>query len=289
MEESFLLSVVLPLALGIIMLGLGLSLTTADFRRVLEVPGGVAVGLAVQGLLLPLVCVGICHLFALPPWYAVGFVLLAASPGGPTANLYSHLAGGDVALNLTLTAINSVLSIVTLPVITGLGVRHFMGVDADIPLQLGKVVQVMTVVLAPVALGMAIRRRAPDAAVRMERPVKLVSVAFLAAIIIAAVLQERARLGEMLIEIGLPALLFNLASLGAGFAVPRLLNLSARQSAAIALEIGIHNGMLAMTVAHHVLGDGRMAIPAAIYSLIMYGTSSLFAAWARARIQSDTA
>lgn len=286
MQSSFLTAVMLPLGLAIIMLGLGLSLTWADFRRVGQMPRPVLVGLAVQTLILPAAAFAIAHAFGLTPALAVGLVLLAASPGGPTANLFSHLAGGDVALNITLTATNSLLSVVTLPAMLALGMAHFMGQDRQIPLQFGKIVSVMAIVIVPVAIGMAIARARPALARSLERPVKIASAVFLALIIAGTAMQERAHLGELFAQVGVPALVFNLVSLGAGFSLPRLLNLPDRQATAIALEVGIHNGTLAIAVANTVLQDSTIAVPAAIYSLIMFGTGSAFATWARRRNQA---
>ncbi len=285
MQSSFLSAVMLPLGLAIIMLGLGLSLTWADFRRVAQMPRPVLVGLGVQTLILPAAALAIAHAFGLAPALAVGLMLLAASPGGATANLFSHLAEGDVALNITLTAVNSMLSIVTLPLLVGLSLSHFLGQDKHIPLQFGKILSVMAIVLVPVAIGMAVRKRRPDVALKLDKPVRIASAAFLFLIIAATALQERHHLGDLFRQVGIPALVFNLVSLGVGFLVPRLLRLPERQATAIALEIGIHNGTLAIAVAHTVLGDGTMAVPAAIYSLIMFATAGAFSAWARKRIR----
>ncbi len=171
MTASPLLTVFLPLALAIIMLGLGLSLTVADFTRVAKFPKPVVLGLFCQILLLPLACFFIAKAFGLAPALAVGLMLLAASPGGTTANLFSHLAHGDVALNITLTAINSVLAILTLPLVVNLSLAHFMGADGSLPLQFDKMVQVFVIVLVPVAIGMGLRQRWPAFAARMEKPV----------------------------------------------------------------------------------------------------------------------
>src|SRR5918994_2070594 len=138
--------VLLPLALGIVMLGLGLGLTGADFHRVLAWPTAVLVALACQVVVLPLVCLGLVVAFDLPPLLAVGMMLLAASPGGTTANLYSHLFGGDVALNITLTAINSIVAVFTLPLIVNASLAHFAADDASLGLQFDKVLQVFAIV-----------------------------------------------------------------------------------------------------------------------------------------------
>lgn len=279
-------AVVLPIALGIIMLGLGLTLTREDFRRVLLYPRAVLVGLVCQMLLLPLVCYGIARGFGLAPAMAVGLMLLSASPGGATANLFSHLSHGDVALNITLTAINSLLSLFTLPLIVGLSLSAFVGREREIPIQFSKVVEVFAIVLVPVVLGMFLRARREALARRLERPVRALSAVFLVLVVVGALLRERAKLAGYFGEVGLPALLFNLASLAVGFCVPLLLKLSPRQATAIGMEIGIHNGTLAIAIAQTVLLDTEMAIPAAIYSLIMFVTAALFGALVNRRNQA---
>jgi bile acid:Na+ symporter, BASS family len=276
MQANVITSVLLPLALGIIMLGLGLSLTLADFRRVIVFPRAVVVGLLCQMLLLPAVAWAVATGFGLAPELAVGLMLLSASPGGATANLYSHLAKGDVALNITLTAINSLLSLFTMPIIVGLSLLHFLADERSIPVPFGKVVQVFAVVLVPVAIGMIVRARRLPLAARLERPVRILSAVFLVLIIAAALLKERAQVGDYFRQVGVPALVFNVASMAVGYFVPRLVRLPKRQAIAISMEIGIHNGTLAIAIATTVLGSGVMAIPPAIYSLIMFFTAAAF-------------
>jgi BASS family bile acid:Na+ symporter len=281
----------LPLALGFIMFGLGLTLRVADFTRVLVYPKAVVVGLACQVLLLPFVCVFIAHAFGLEPALAVGLMLLAASPGGATANLYSHLANGDVALNITLTAINSVLAIVTLPIIVNLSMAHFMGEGQAIPLQFTKVLQVFVIVLGPVALGMLLNAKAPALTQRLHKPVKWLSILFLVAIIGLAVNKDSDNLVAYAAVVGGACLAFNLASLAVGYWVPRLAKISERQSIAIGMEIGIHNGTLAIAIALSpmMLNNPTMAIPPAVYSIIMFFTAALFGWWVNRRAQATAA
>ncbi|MFY1021126.1 bile acid:sodium symporter family protein [Ectopseudomonas khazarica] len=281
MTADPLLTLFLPAALGIIMLGLGLSLSLADFARVAKFPRPVLIGLACQLLLLPLACFFLAKLFGLAPALAVGLMLLAASPGGTTANLYSHLAHGDVALNITLTAVNSVVAILTMPLIVNLSLAHFMSADQTIPLQFAKVVQVFAIVLGPVAIGMWLRSRFPHFAERMQKPVKIVSALFLLLIILLAVAKDWRTFVEYAPAVGGAALAFNLLSMAVGYCVPRLLKLDLRQAIAIAMEIGIHNGTLAIALALSpaLLNNPTMAIPAAIYSLIMFVTAALFGLW----------
>ena len=278
MTADPLLIIFLPAALGIIMLGLGLSLSLADFARVVQFPKPVLVGLVCQILLLPVVCFFIAKGFGLAPALAVGLMLLAASPGGTSANLYSHLAHGDVALNITLTAVNSVIAILTMPIIVNLSLNHFMAADQTLPLQFGKVLQVFAIVLGPVAIGMLIKRQMPGFAARMDKPVKILSGLFLLLIIALAIAKDWDTVVTYAPQVGLAALVFNLVSLGVGYWVPRLMKLSLRQSIAIGMEIGIHNGTLAIALALSpaLLNNPTMAIPAALYGFIMFFTAALF-------------
>jgi BASS family bile acid:Na+ symporter len=278
MTADPLLVIFLPLALGIIMLGLGLSLSLADFARVVQFPKPVLVGLVCQLLILPVACFFIAKGFGLAPALAVGLMLLAASPGGTSANLYSHLAHGDVALNITLTAVNSLIAILTMPLIVNLSLNHFMAADQAIPLQFAKVVQVFAIVLGPVAIGMLIKRQLPNFAARMDKPVKIISALFLLLIIVLAIAKDWNTVVEYAPQVGLAALVFNLLSLAVGYWVPRLMKLSLRQSIAIGMEIGIHNGTLAIALALSpaLLNNPTMAIPAALYGFIMFFTAGIF-------------
>ena len=278
MQSGFLTTIVLPVALGIIMLGLGLSLTLADFKRVLIYPRAVFVALCCQVLLLPIVCYMVAKVFGLPPELAVGLMLLAASPGGATANLFSHLAHGDVALNITLTAVNSLISLFTLPIIVNASMQAFMSESHAIPLVFSKVVQVFAIVLVPVAIGMMIRSKSSATAESMDRPVKILSVVFLLLVIVASIAKERAHVMEYLQQVGGAALTFNLASLALGYVIPRLARVSKRQSIACGMEIGIHNCVLAIAIASGptLLNNPKMSIPASIYALIMLVTAAVF-------------
>ena len=276
--DSALTSIGLPIALGIIMLGLGLGLAPADFARVARHPKAALIALVCQVLVLPALCFGIVLAFALPPELAVGMMLLAASPGGTTANLYSHLFGGHVALNITLTAINSVLSVLTLPIVVNLSADHFLGDAAGIGLQLDKVLQVFAIVLVPVAIGMAVRAAAPAVAARLDRPVRILSAVVLIVVIIGAVLGERENIADYFLAVGLAVLAFNLVSLALGYGVPRLLGVERREAMAAGFEIGIHNSTLAITIALSpaLLNSSEMAIPAAVYGIVMFFTAAAF-------------
>jgi bile acid:Na+ symporter, BASS family len=269
-------SVFLPIALAIIMLGLGLSLTIADFRRVVAYPKATVVALTCQILVLPAVCLGLVLLFGLPPALAVGMMLLAASPGGTTANLYSHLFGGDVALNVTLTAINSVLAVFTLPLVTNLSLSYFDN-SGTLGLQFDKTLQVIAIVLVPVAIGMVVRALAPRFAERMSTPVKIASAVILLLVIVGALLQELDNLGGYISSVGLITALFSVISLTVGYWAPRLAGVGRRQAIASCMEIGIHNATLSIAVALSpaLLNNAQMAVPAATYGVLMFFTAAV--------------
>lgn len=269
--DSALTTVGLPAALAIIMFGLGLSLSIEDFRRVGRQPKAVLIALTAQVLLLPALCFGLVKLFDLDPVLAVGMMLLAASPGGTTANLFSHLFRGDVALNISLTAVNSVLALATLPVVVNLALDHFEPGGPDgVGLQLGKTVQVFAVVLVPVAIGMVVHRSSPAFAARADKPVRIASAIVLVLVIAGALLAERENLREYLGDVGAITVVFCLCSLAIGYLVPRLAGLTERQSIATSFEVGIHNSTLAIAVAVNVLDNETFAVPAAVYGVAMF-------------------
>lgn len=285
--DSGLVSVGLPAALAIIMFGLGLALTLGDFRRIARTPRAVGVALAAQLLVLPAVCFGLVLALDLDPLLAVGMMLLAASPGGTTANLFSHLFRGDVALNITLTAVNSLIAVVSLPLVVNFAVGWFdpPGAD-DIGLQLGKTAQVFAIVLVPVALGMAVRRASPAFAERADKPVRIASAVVLALVIAGALIGERENLADYLADIGVATSLFCALSLGLGYLLPRLARTTERQALASAFEVGIHNSTLAIAVALSVLDNDTLAVPAAVYGVLMFPLA-LLAGWLLTRGRDD--
>jgi BASS family bile acid:Na+ symporter len=276
--DSPMTTVGLPVALAVVMLGLGLGLTVGDFRRVLSYPRLVLLAMGCQMLLLPAVCFGLVTLADLRPELAVGMMLLAASPGGVAANLYSHLFGGHVALNVSLTAVNSVLAAVTLPIVVNLSTDHFLGDATAVGLQFGKVLQVFAIVLVPVALGMLVRARATRVADRLTRPVKVASVVVLVAVIVGAIIKERDNIADYVVAVGLVALAFNVISLLVGYGLPRLAGADRRDAIAAGMEIGIHNSALAIAIAVSpaLLDNAQIAVPAAVYGILMFFTAAAF-------------
>lgn len=273
-------AIFLPLALFIIMLGMGLGLTIADFKRVLVEPRAVLLGLGAQLLLLPLVGFGLAWIFPLSPPLAVGVMILAASPGGPTSNLITYLVGGNVALSISLTAISSLVTVFTLPLVVNLAMATFMGSAVALQLPFGTtVLQIAVITLIPVTLGMGLHRFAPTWAKGLEKGVKWLSLIFLGLIIVGLLVQERASVLGFFLQVGSVTLALNLVAMALGYSLARVSQLSEPDAKAIAVEVGIQNGTLAIAVASAptLLNMPTMAIPAAIYSLLMFATSALFA------------
>ncbi|HYW57806.1 MAG TPA: bile acid:sodium symporter family protein [Polaromonas sp.] len=270
------LPTLLLVALALVMFGLGLSLSLADFRRLLNHPRAVLLALVLQVLVLPAVCYGLIVLLKVPPVFAVGLMLLAASPGGVSANLFSHLFGGNVAMNISLTAINTLLSIISLPLIANWAINTFANTGQVVPLQFGKVMEVIAVVLIPVVIGMVVNSRSPGFSQRMERPMKIFSALVLASFALIAIAKEWSALVTSFASIGPAVVAFNVVSLLAGYYLSLWAGLEKSLATAISFEIGIHNSTLAIFVALSVLNNFQLALPAAIYSVSMYITATLF-------------
>lgn len=276
MNTSLIITQFLVVALGLVMFGLGLSLSTQDFTRLLKHPKAVAIALVLQVIVLPLVCYGLIVMLQVPPIYAVGLMLLAASPGGISANLFSHLFGGNVAMNISLTAVNTVLSIVTLPLISNWAISTFANTGQVVPMQFGKLMEVIAIVLVPVALGMWIRTQKPALADRSEKPMKVFSGVVLAVVSLGAMAKEWSTLTSTFAEVGVAVVAFNLLSLLMGYFLSRSAGLDKAMATAISFEIGIHNSTMAIFIALAVLNNSQLALPAAIYSVSMYITATLF-------------
>ncbi|WP_431971896.1 bile acid:sodium symporter family protein [Nocardia sp. bgisy134] len=286
--DSWPVTVAMPMVLTLIMFGLGLGLTANDFTRVVRYPRAVVVALSCQLVVLPALAFGLVLAVGLSAELAVGVMLLMASPGGATANLLSHLFRGDVALNVTLTAVNSVLSVITMPLVGNFALGFFEPPGADgIGLQFGKVAQVFALVLIPVVAGIVVRRLRPGFADRMDRPVRVVSVGFLAVVTLAALVAERGNVPGYLAAVGLVVALLCVTSLGVGYFVPKAFGVTRTQAIACSMEVGIHNSALAMTIAISVLGDIRMAVPAGVYGIVMLPIAYLAGTAISRRIRRD--
>ncbi len=282
METNYLTDIMLPLSLAVIMLGMGLSLVPYDFKRVALYPKAATIGILNQLVVLPIVGFLLLLLFRLKsPELAVGIMILAACPGGPTSNLISHISRGDTALSITLTAISSLVAVITIPLIVNLALAFFMQQGEYIPLPVFRTIISLTLItLVPVSIGMLIRSRAVRFADRMNKPVKIISGALLFIIIFGVIMENRPIIISSFRELGPVALSLNMVMLLIGFMSARILRLNKSQSITISVESGIQNGTLGITIASILLGNEVMAISPALYSLIMFMTAGFIIAWA---------
>ncbi|HEU4462460.1 MAG TPA: bile acid:sodium symporter, partial [Solirubrobacterales bacterium] len=228
----------------------------------------------------PLLALAMAELFGLPPELAVGLVLLGASPGGMMANMLTHLARGDTALSVTMTAISSVGAMVTVPLFLGVAGDHFGATEVGDVGMLGIVLRVFAVTVVPVAIGMELRRRRPDWVARVHQRVRRASLALFAIVVLGAIVSENDTVRANLADVAGAALALNLAAMALSFSISKLARLGDRQATAIALELGIHNSALAIAVGASLADD--LAIPAAVYSSFMLFTGGAFA-WAMSR------
>ncbi|WIM87560.1 bile acid:sodium symporter [Candidatus Mycobacterium wuenschmannii] len=260
----------LPLVVGAVMLALGLTLTVDDFRRAATVRRPLLVALICQSLVLPALCLLIAEALNLEPNLAVGLMLMAATPGGMLANIVSHLADGDLALNLTLTAINAVLSIVAIPAILAFSLSWFLGEGRFIPLQFDKFFGVIAMVLIPVAIGIAIRHRFPDFAHRLHKFVRIAAAVLLVLAVVGGIASGQTSLFKNFGVLALAVASFCAVSLTVGYLVSRSMRLGPRQAIAVSLEIGLHNAVVAVGIAlsPQLLNNADMALPAAVYGVI---------------------
>lgn len=289
METNFITDLLLPISLGIIMLGMGLSLVPNDFKRVALYPKAAAIGIINQIVLLPLV--GFLLLMIIPmrdPQLAVGIMILAACPGGPTSNLISHISRGDTALSITLTAISSLIVVFTIPLIVNFAMGHFLQVGDYVPLPIfDTMVKVLIITLIPVAIGMFIRAKSPKFSDLMSKPVKIMSGVLLFIIIMAAILNDKENFFNFFAQAGPVALALNVAMLLIGYFSARMFKLRISQSITISIESGIQNGTLGIAIAATLLHNPTMTISPAIYSLIMFGTAGMIIAWMNLKVKGS--
>ena len=259
-----------PLVVVAIMLALGLTLTVDDFRRAATLRRPLLVALLCQSVLLPVLCLLIAEALELEPNLAVGLMLMAATPGGTLANVLSHLADGDLALNLTLTAVNAVLSIFAIPAILSLSMTWFLGDGRFIPLQFDKFFGVIAVVLIPTAIGVAVRHRFPDLAQRLHKPVRIAAAVLLVVALAAGIAGGRTTLMKNFGVLSVAVVSFCAISLTVGYLAPRWMRLAPRQAIAVSLEIGLHNAVVAIGIAlsPQLLNNAEMATPAAVYGVL---------------------
>ena len=272
-------TLILVIALSIIMMGMGLSLTIDDFKRVLKYPLAVFIGFLNQIILLPLIGYGLIVLLGVESNIAIGVMILAACPGGSTSNLITHLAKGDTALSVTLTAVNSLITIITIPLITNFALAEFTNEATAIDAPIDKIAGSLVIVVAiPLAIGMLIKRFASKIADKMYRPVRIASAVVLILVIVGLVIKERENLPYYFENAWLIVLSLNIVTMITGYVIGKIVGLDFKQSLTIGIESGNQNGTLAIHVAVVSLARPDLAIAAAVYSLLMYLTA-LYPIW----------
>ncbi|MEQ8698027.1 MAG: bile acid:sodium symporter family protein [Bauldia litoralis] len=277
METNIVTQVILPISLAFIMLTLGLALTWGDFRRVALQPRDFFVGAVSQVVILPLVAFALVSVWPIEPALAVGVMILAACPGGVTSNLMTHLARGDTALSVSLTAVISVLTVVTLPFIVGFSITHFMDAATAPRLDIGTtVIGVFVITTVPVLLGMLIKHFVPGFAARFERIGRHVATVLFILIVLGAIYSERAHILDYFAQAGPITLALNILMLGIAFGLGLAFRLGPRQRTAITLECGLQNSTLAIFVGATLIGNTAMIVPGGIYGLLMFVTAGAY-------------
>lgn len=275
MQESVLTSVFLPFALAFIMLGMGLSLTVKDFRNVVVYPKAMILGLTSQLVILPIIGFLLIYLFRWEGAMAVGMAILVACPGGPTSNLITLLSKGHMALSISLTAASSFITVVTIPLIVNFAIGLF-GEQGSVTLPVGQtIMQIVGVTLIPVGIGMFLKSKFPLLSQKADKPVRTASAVFFTLIILAAILKEKDSLLSFFAQAGPVTLILNILTLLAGYYLAKAFHLPKNQQIAICIESGIQNGTLGIMIAATLLKNSEMAIPIAIYSLIMFLTAAV--------------
>ena len=269
--------VFLPLALAIIMFGMGMTLIPADFTRILKTPKAILIGLTNQLILLPIIGFLLAIAFDLNPIMAVGLMIIATSPGGPTSNLITQVCRGNIALSVTLTAISSIVSVLTIPFILSYALDYF-GTDVNSSINLpvlDTILQIMVITVIPISIGMGIRRFKANFAKRMEKPMRTASTIVFIIVFIAVVAANSNLIVNAMKEVGLVTLLLNILTMGFGYLTAKLFKLNFKNVISISIESGIQNGTLAFVIATSILSNVEMAIPAVAYSMWMFVTGGI--------------
>lgn len=286
MEANFITAVFLPLALGIIMLGMGMSLRLADFKRVVTEPKAATLGLLNQLVALPLIAFAIAALVPMSPELAMGIIILAVCPGGPTSNLITYLCRADVALSITLTAVSSLVTVITIPLLVNLSLGFFMGAEgpARLPL-LDSAAKILVITLVPTAIGMVLNARFPALCRRLSGAVGVASIGVFTLVLGGAIASQWSQLPAFFRQAGLAVVLLNVATMAVGFFSARLASIRRDQALTVSIESGLQNGTLAITIAASplLLNNPTMAIAPAIYSLVMFVSAAALVIATRVR------
>lgn len=283
MEAGALIDNALPIVIAVMMLAVGMGLRAADFSALLTRPSAAAIGLVGMFLCFPLLALAIAAAVPMAPELKIGLVLLAASPSASTSTLFTYAARGDTALSIALTTVSKVVPVLAIPAWVSLAARLFGGAQLELQLSFADTSEsIALTVLAPTVAGMLVRHRFPNATMRVRPHIGRVGIAALVVLIAAIVFRERASLGGMIVSAGPAALALCVSGMASAYAAATLFGLSIGQRSAVTIEIGMQSGGTAIAIAAGVLGAPAMAVPAAVYSLIMYGAAGAFVSWQRA-------
>ena len=280
---NFITDVILPLALAFIMFTLGLGLTFSDFARVAKMPKNFLIGLISQLIFLPIVALIIVFIWPLQPELAIGLMLIAAAPGGVTSNILTSFAKGDVALSISLTAVMSLLSVISVPIVLGLSIGLISNDSLGSISLTGIAISMFLIVTLPVLLGMIFRASLSYLTKKIEKGAKILSSALFVLVLIGAILAERQNLVEYFAQTGLVVLILNILMMAIAYYWAKLFSTGKSQLKAISIECGLQNGTLPIFVGTSVFGGGLYIVPAATYSVIMYLTSLIFIYFIRNR------
>lgn len=269
-------SIIIPICLFLIMMGMGLTLIANDFKRVLKYPKAVGIGLTNQLLLLPIIGFALANIMPLEPEYAVGVMLLVLCPGGTTSNLFTYLAKGDVALSVTMTAIASVITVFSIPIVLSFSLVHFMGAGSEFQLPVLKtMITLIVLTIVPISVGMLIKRFAPKVADKSQLYVSRFGVIFLTFLVVFLSYVQRDIIVEALIATGPVSLLLNLSTMALGYYTSKWFGLNLAQRTSITLEVGLQNSTLSIFMALTLLANYKMSMTPAIYTLIMFLTAGI--------------
>ena len=267
----------LPISLAIIMFGMGLGLVTGDFVRLFSFPKAVLVGLSNQLLLLPLIGFAIVVLFDLNPSMAIGVMIISVCPGGPTSNLITQVSRGNIGLSVTLTALASLITVFTIPILLSKAIAYFTGntgVVIQLPI-LETMVQILVITIIPTSIGMMIRKQKEAFALSMEKPMRTASTVLFVIIFLVIIIANKDNLVQAMKEVGLATLLLNLLTMGLGFLTAKLFGIAGKSQITITIESGIQNGTLAFVIATSILNNLEMGLPAGAYSIWMFITGGI--------------
>ncbi|MDJ0614104.1 MAG: bile acid:sodium symporter family protein [Rhizobiaceae bacterium] len=277
----------LPVALAIIMFGMGLGLTVADFTRVFSKPKAFLVGLMLQIISLPILTILIITVFPMSAPFAVGMMILAACPGGVTSNILTYIGRGDVALSVSLTAIISLLGFITVPLITGWALTTYMGEGAP-ELDLAKtIIGVFVITTVPVVLGMIVRKISAGFADKAEKVFGPLSMIVFIVVVLGALYAERDTVVSQISQAGLPAIILNVIAMFVAASAAAFMALPRAQRTAITLECGLQNATLGIVVALTILGNAEISIPIAVYGLLMLFSGFAYAMYVKSKSQAE--